>query len=302
MGVSMKATGSAGGLLRDRSESTGRAGGFYPNAELQLLFPMYMSSSSIDVKVTDAAGTIVLNRPEHGNALTRLMVEQLVEALDDLYLEKRVRAIIITGAGDNFCVGSDVAEMQASKGLDEPEEQWGADAADFRDLLVRMLEITKPIIAAVHGPALSAGAAIVAASDLVVGSDAATFGVPDPHHGMVAGLAAPLLAFRLGAGRAAHLLLTGETIDAAEAKRIGLLHEVTTPDLVWARAAEVAKQVAHGSPEAIQLTKRMINETLGENLVTQLSTGAIMTATARTTEAAQEGIAALVEGRRPNWK
>ena len=84
------------------------------------------------------------------------MVQQLVEALDDLYLEKRVRAIILTGAGDSFCVGADVAEMRASKELDDPEEQWGADAADFRDLLVRMLEITKPIIAAVHGPALAA--------------------------------------------------------------------------------------------------------------------------------------------------
>jgi methylglutaconyl-CoA hydratase len=257
---------------------------------------MYMSSSSIDVKVTDIAGTIVLNRPEHGNALTRSMVEQIVEALDDLYLEKRVRAIILTGAGDSFCVGADVAEMLSTQEIDEPEEQWGADAADFRDLLVRMLEITKPIIAAVHGPARGHGAALVAAADLVIASDV------DPRHGMVSGLAAPLLNFRIGAGHAARLLLTGETIDADEALRIGLFHELVKGDLLWARAVEIAKLVAHGSPEAIQLTKRMINETLGENLVTQLSTGAIMTATARTTEAAQEGIAALIEGRRPNWK
>jgi methylglutaconyl-CoA hydratase len=263
---------------------------------------MYMSSSSIDVKVTDVAGTIVLNRPEHGNALTRSMVEQIVEALDDLYLEKRVRAIIITGAGDNFCVGSDVAEMLLTQDVDEPEEQWGADAADFRDLLVRMLEITKPIIAAVHGSARGHGAALVAAADVVIASDAAHFAADDPRHGMVSGLAAPLLNFRLGAGHAARLLLTGETIDADEAYRIGLFHELVEGDLLWASAVEIAKLVAHGSPEAIQLTKRMINETLGENLVTQLSTGAIMTATARTTEAAQEGIAALVEGRRPNWK
>lgn len=263
---------------------------------------MYMSSSSIDVKVVDSAGTIVLNRPDHGNALTRSMVQQLVEALDDLYLEKRVRAIILTGAGDSFCVGADVAEMRAEQDLEDPEEQWGADAADFRDLLVRMLEITKPIIASVHGPALSGGAALVAACDIAVASDAATLGLPDPRFGMVAGLAAPLLNFRIGAGRTTRLLLTGETIDAAEALRVGLFHEVTTADLVWARAMELAKECALGSPEAIQLTKRMINETLGENLATQLSTGAIMTATARTTEAAQDGLAALIEGRTPKWK
>jgi methylglutaconyl-CoA hydratase len=263
---------------------------------------MYMSSSSIEVKVHDVAGTIVLNRPDYGNALTRSMVQQLVEALDDLYLEKRVRAIIITGAGDNFCVGADLPEMKASAELDSPEDEWGAEAADFRDLLVRMLEITKPIIAAVNGPALSGGAAIVAASDIVVASESATFGLPDPRHGLVAGLAAPLICFRLGAGHAARLLQTGESVIAAEAHRVGLFHELVAPDHVWARAMQLAKECAAGAPEAVQLTKRLLNETLGENLSTQLAAGAVMAATARSTESAEEGIAAALAGRSPQWK
>jgi methylglutaconyl-CoA hydratase len=263
---------------------------------------MYMPSNAVDVKVLDGAGTIVLNRPDYGNALTRSMVQQLIEAVDDLYLEKRVRAIIITGAGDSFSVGADVGEMQTSQESETPEEEWGADAADFRDLVVRMMEITKPIIAAVNGPAVSAGAALVAAADLVVASGMATFGVPDARYGMVAGLAAPLISFRIGAGQAARLLLTGATIDAAEAHRIGLFHELTSEEMVWARAMEIAKQCAAGAPEAMQLTKRLINETLGENLATQLTSGAVMAATARTTEAAGEGIAALLEGRAPEWK
>jgi methylglutaconyl-CoA hydratase len=263
---------------------------------------MYMSSSSVEVKVIDAAGTIVLNRPDYGNALTRSMVQQLVEAFDDLYLERRVRAIILTGAGDAFSVGADMAEMQASKDLDDPESQWGADAADFRDLLVRMLELTKPIVAAVNGPALGAGAALAAGADIVVAAETATFGLPDVRHGLVAGLAAPLVCFRVGAGHAARLMLSGEPIDAQEAHRIGLFHEVTEPDLAWARAMQLAKECAAGAPEAIQLTKRLLNETLGETLATQLSAGAIMTATARTTESAQEGIAAILEGRVPTWK
>ena len=263
---------------------------------------MYMSSNAVEIKVVESAGTIVLNRPDYGNALTRSMVEQLGEALDDLYLEKRVRAIILTGAGDSFSVGADMAEMRASQESESPEEEWGADAADFRDLLVRMLEITKPIIASVNGPALGHGAALVAAADVVVGSSTATLGLPDARHGMVAGLAAPLLAFRIGAGQAARLLMTGQTIDAAEAYRIGLFHELAETDRVWARAMQLAEECAAGAPEAVQLTKRLINETLGENLATQLSTGAVMAATARTTEAAEEGIAALLEGRRPEWK
>jgi methylglutaconyl-CoA hydratase len=263
---------------------------------------MYMPSNAIEVKVYDVAATIVLNRPDYGNALTRSMVQQLLEAIDDLYLEKRVRAIIITGAGDSFSLGADVGEMQTSQESETPEADWGADAADFRDLVVRMMGITKPIIAAVNGPAMSAGAALVAASDIVVASDNATFALPDVRHGMVAGLATPLVAFRVGAGQAARLALSGATIDASEAQRIGLFHELTAAEFVWARAMELAKACAAGAPEAMQLTKRLINETLGEELATQLSSGAAMAATARTTEAAGEGIAALLEGRQPVWK
>lgn len=263
---------------------------------------MFMSSSAIEVKVIENAGTIILNRPDDGNALTRSMLQQIVEALDDLYLEKRVRAIIVTGAGDTFSTGADLQEMKGDAQAANPEEQWGEDAADFRDLLARMLEITKPIIAAVNGPALGGGAALVTAADVVVASHTATFGLPDARHGMVAGLAAPLLCFRIGAGHGARLLLTGQTIDAVEAHRLGVFHELTAPDTIWARAMQLAKECAAGAPEAIQLTKRLINETLGENLSTQLSAGAVMTATARTTEAAEEGISALLDGRQPEWK
>lgn len=263
---------------------------------------MYMPSSAIDVKVVDNTGTIVLNRPDYGNALTRSMIHQMIEAIDDLYLEKRVRAIIITGVGDAFSVGADVGEMKSSQESETPEEDWGADAADYRDLLMRMMEITKPIIAAVNGPAISVGAALVAACDIVVASDAATFGLPDVRHGMVAGLAAPLLAFRIGAGQTARLLLTGDLIDANEAQRIGVFHQLASEPMVWARAMELAQECAAGAPEAMLLTKRLVNETLGEELATQLAAGAVMAATARTTEAAEEGITALLEGRPPKWK
>jgi methylglutaconyl-CoA hydratase len=256
------------------------------------------------VKVIDAAGTIVLNRPDHGNAITRAMVEELGQALDDLYLERRVRAIILTGAGGDFCAGADLGEMKTSQeaDVDEALTQWGADAAEFRDLLVRMLEITKPIIAAVSGRALGAGAALVAACDAVIASADATFGLPDVRHGLVAGLAAPLLNFRIGAGQATRLMLAGQAIDAAEAHRIGVFHELVPPEMAWARAAQIAAECAAGAPEAIQLSKRLINETLGEHLATQLAAAAAMEATARTTEAAEEGIAAALEGRLPEWK
>lgn len=267
---------------------------------------MYMQSNLIDVKVTDNVGTIILNRPDHGNSLVRIMVHQLIEALDDLYRERRVRAIILTGAGTVFCEGIDVEEIhdtsqQKSEGS-EFENRWGEDAADYRDLVLRMLEITKPIIAAVNGPALSSGAGLVMASDVVIASDEGAFGLPDPRWGLVAGVVAPLVCHRLGVGHAARLLLTSSIIDANEAQRLGIFHELVPTNKVWARAVEVAVECAEGSPEALQLTKRLLNETVGEQLEVQLTTGAIMQATALTTEAAQEGIAAYLARRKPDWK
>ena len=110
------------------------------------------------------------------------------------------------------------------------------------------------------------------------------------------------MAHRLGGGHAARLLLTSATINAVESHNLGLFHEIVAADKAWARAMELARECAAGAPEAIQLTKRLLNETVGEQLQTQLAAGAVMRATAFTTEAAQEGIAAYIQQRPPNWK
>ncbi len=260
-----------------------------------------MQSDAILVKVVGQTGTVILNRPDAGNALTRSMVRGLADILDDLYYEKRVRAIVLTGAGDAFCEGDDLDEVQSNSEQPDAITGWGEEATAYRDLLERMLEITKPIIAAVNGPAISSGAGLVAASDIVVAGESARFSLPDVRRGLVAGAAAPLLCARIGSGLAGKLLLTGEALDAAAALRLNLFHELAPDDKVWARATELGEACAAGAPEAVQLTKRLLSEVVAEGLSTQLSAGAAMSATARTTEAAREGIAAHLEGREPEW-
>lgn len=255
----------------------------------------------LEVKVHLPSGTIILNRPEKRNALTRELLTELHQALTDLHQEKRVRAIILTGAGSAFCAGMDLAEMQETAKGEDAQQQWFHDAVQYQELLELMLRFPKPIIAAVNGPAVAGGVGLVLASDLVVGATSALLGLPEPRRGIVAGLVSPLLVFRTGAAHAARLLLGAENIDATEAHRIGLIHELVNHDAVWARAHALAVEVAKSSPEAIQLTKRMLNETIGEHLFTQLSAGAAASATARTTEAATEGLAAFLEKRAPKW-
>lgn len=265
---------------------------------------MYMASGVVDVRINGAVGTIVLKREERRNALSRAMVADLQQAFDDLHQEKRVRAVVLTGAGRAFCSGLDIHEMHSLGELPDHEkvQQWGDAAEEFRELVAQMIEFPKPLIASVNGPAVAGGAGLVLACDVVVAGEAAQFGLPDPRRGVVAGVVGPLLAFRVGAGPAARLLLTSSLYPAAEAFRLGIYHEMVGHDQLWARAVAIGEECAAGAPEAIQLTKRLLYETVGEQLSTQLNVGAALSATSHTTEAAREGLAAFVEKRSPEWK
>ena len=265
---------------------------------------MYLASAMqplVKVQVHDHTGTVTLNRPEKRNALSRELLRELHQALEDLHQERKVRGVILTGAGSAFSAGMDLAEMQSAAEQDDRHEQWRADTVLYHDLIELMLRFPKPLIAAVNGPAVAGGAGLVMACDLVVGSPTASFGFPEPRRGIVAGLVAPLLAFRLGASRAAYLLLTARVFSAEELKEYGLYHELVADDKVWARSRELVAEVAKSAPEAIQMTKRMLNETIGETLFSQLVAGAATSATSRTTEAAAEGLAAFLDKRDPQW-
>jgi methylglutaconyl-CoA hydratase len=148
---------------------------------------------------------------------------------------------------------------------------------------------------------VAGGAGLVMACDLVVASPTATFGFPEPKRGIVAGMVAPLLAFRIGGAQAAYMLLTARLFEAEEMVRTGLYHELVPDDKTWARAHELVVEVAQSAPESMQATKRLLNETIGEQMMLQLSAGAAISAAARTTEAAAEGLTAFSEKRPPKW-
>jgi methylglutaconyl-CoA hydratase len=247
------------------------------------------------------SGTIVLNRTEKCNALSRMMIMNLRQAFSDLHQERNVRAVILTGKGSSFCAGMDLKEMKKTREKKDALQQWHHDVSLYKDLLEQMLQFPKPIIAAVNGPALAGGAGLVLASDIAIASRDASFGLPEPKRGLVAGVVAPLLFFRLGGSLSADLLLTARQLDAEQALRINLFREIVEHDLLWARAHQIVEECAKSAPEAIQLSKRILNETIGEQLSTILSAGAAASATARTTEAAAEGLDAFLEKREPEW-
>ncbi len=258
-------------------------------------------AEDIKLEVADRAAIVTLNRADQRNALRRKTLSQLGQVLENIRLDKGVRSVILTGAGSVFCAGMDLKEMEAAAEADNPQNLWHEDAVVYHDLLLQMLRFPKPLIAAVNGPALAGGTGIFLGCDLVVASDTSFVALPEPLRGIVAAMVTPLLVFRIGAGQSARLLMTAERIDAMEAHRIGLFHEVLPPDQVAARAAAIAASCAKCAPEALMLTKKMLNETVGEHLNVLLGAAAAVSAAARTTEAAAEGLAAFREKREPNW-
>ena len=255
----------------------------------------------VHVRVDGPCGTIVLKSPQRRNALARATLDQLQQAFADLHQESQVRAVILTGHGEYFSSGTDLHEVESSLENETPQQFWFADANQQRTLLTSMLQFPKPIIAAVNGLALGTGLALVAACDLVLAAPTAQFGFPEAQRGLTAGIAIPLITFRLGAGHAGHLLMRGHTIDAQEAYRIGLVHKIVDFDLLWAQGREWVQEITEASPVALAITKRVLNETVGEPVLSYLSSAAAATATARTTEHAEEGIRAFLEKRPPKW-
>lgn len=263
---------------------------------------MIASNEIIATRKDSPSGTIVLQRPECRNAISRAMVEMLIEAIEDFQQERAVRALILTGSGDSFSSGTDLAELQKTRDEKDALEIWHRDASRFQELIELMLRFPKPIICAVDGVALGTGLALVLASDLVLATPKSQFGLPEGKRGLVAGVSAPLLNFRAGVGSAASLLYTGKNVTAEDAHRMGIVHQMVDANLIWASAYETAKACASNSIQSLQMTKQLMNETVGEQLFTQLSIGAANMATARTTDAAIEGVDAFLDKKDVDWK
>jgi enoyl-CoA hydratase/carnithine racemase len=247
------------------------------------------------------SGTILIDSPVTHNALSREMIRQLIEAFSDFHQDRSIRAVILSATGATFCSGVNLKEWHATSSDLDALQEWKEIADELQELVESMLRLPKPIIAAVDGPTLGLGLALVLASDLVVGTNNASFATPAPRLGLVSGIVSPLLTFRCGGGVASRLLLGGETFVGEEAYRLQLVHRLVPSDLVWASANQWAKEIAHGAAESVQLTKRLINEMIGESLLMHLASGAAVMATACSTEAASEGLTAFVEKRLPKF-
>ncbi|TVQ02188.1 MAG: enoyl-CoA hydratase/isomerase family protein [Planctomycetaceae bacterium] len=259
--------------------------------------------SRVDVKVHAPTATILMDHPPTGNTLDEPMIAELAQALFDLHQEKRVRAVVLAGTGADFCCGLDLRGLQQHTRVDELEAMalWIDQWQRMSELIEQFLRFPKPVIAAVDGRAWGGGFALALACDLVVASRSASFAVPAVRRGIIGGIVAPLLAFRLGSAVASRALLTGDPISSRMALRFGLVTNRPPSAQIWVAANDLAGRVASAPPIPLAATKRLLNETIGESLLTHLSVGAAAGATACSSETAAEGLTAFVEERDPKW-
>ena len=232
---------------------------------------MIAISDNVQVRKDKPSATIIINRPNCRNALSREMVLSLRQVLEDLHQEIGVSAIILTGSGPAFCAGTDLQELKETAEGKNAAQTHHQDVSDFQSLIELMLRYPKPIICGVNGWVVGSGAALMLASDIIVADNDAQVLFPEAKLGLFAGISAALLAFRIGTSHASSILLGAEPIGAEAACSMGLFHQTVANDLVWARCQELANQIGEGSAQTHLLTKQLLNQTIGEELFTPVS-------------------------------
>jgi methylglutaconyl-CoA hydratase len=252
----------------------------------------------------DARGvaSVVLNRPEVGNAYNGAMIEGLLAAIDDLMSKSRnVRVVVLEGNGKHFQAGADlkwVREVSAASAAEnERVSRATAEAVD------RLNRLPVPTVALVQGGCFGGGTGMVAACDVVIAADNAVFSIAEVRWGLTAAIIIPQLSDAISARQLRRYALTCERFDAAEARRIGLVHQVVPLDALAAAGEEMVARLLENGPRAMAETKACILQSAwgGFDRATLDRLSASHGAKRRSPEAA-EGLASFADKRAANWE
>jgi methylglutaconyl-CoA hydratase len=238
--------------------------------------------------------TILLNRPERGNCYDQAMLDELAVALATLGGDPAIRVVVLRGAGRHFCVGADVAWHQGT------QDGASAKGAEFIDVLISLDTFAKPTIAMLHGACIGGGLAIAACCDVVLATAETFCSIPEVRLGFTPTSLAPLFLRAMGVRQFRRYALSGERIAAAEALRLGLVHQLC-PD-IEAALADLIEALLLGAPQAQAALKaeaaRLAATPVTPELLRRLEAGFH---DALTSHEAVEGVAAFLGKRKPSW-
>jgi methylglutaconyl-CoA hydratase len=252
---------------------------------------------TLAVELRNGIALVALNRPEVHNAFDETLIAELTDALRAADADPSVRAVILLGAGRSFCAGADLNWMRRMAGYGKAENL--ADARGLAELLATLANLSKPTIARVHGNVFGGGVGLVACCDIAVGAADATFALSEAKLGLIPATISPYVVEAIGARQARRYFVTAERFTAAEAYRIGLLHDIAPLPELDARINEVLGALMLAGPSAQAEGKKLVRAVAHRPIG-----GGVIEATARHIAAVRaspegrEGVAAFL-GKRP---
>jgi 2-(1,2-epoxy-1,2-dihydrophenyl)acetyl-CoA isomerase len=255
---------------------------------------------SILLKIENSVAWITLNRPEVFNSFNREMALLLQKTLDDCNADITVRAIVITGNGKAFCAGQDLKEVtdpELNPGFRKILEE------HYNPIIQKIRNIEKPIIAAVNGVAAGAGANIALACDIVVTTEHASFIQAFSKIGLIPDSAGTFFLPRLiGLQRATALMMLGDKVTAVDALHMGMIYKIYPTAFFEEEVMTLASTLGQMPTRALGLTKRLLNQSMTNNLEQQLQLESDLQIEASSSNDYKEGVTAFVEKRKPEFK
>jgi methylglutaconyl-CoA hydratase len=244
--------------------------------------------SEIIYEIENNIATITLNRPEKRNALNDALINSLKNSLREADKDENLRAIVIRGAGKDFCSGADLSALQKIAESDVLENL--ADAENLMELFAMIRKIKVPVISAVQGRALAGGCGLATACDIVLACESARFGYPEVKIGFVPAMVMAILRRNLSEKKSFELITQGFEFSAAEAENFGLINRVFADETFDEEVKNYVSVYEKVSRSAVVLSKKLLYQMDGMNFDTALEVGAQVNTIARLTEDCQQGI------------
>lgn len=250
----------------------------------------------------DARGvvTLTLQRPEVHNAFDETVIAELHRAAEALGADPLVRVVVLTGAGASFSAGGDVRWFHRQ--VEADRRQRIAGSAALGAMLRALDALPRPLVGRINGAAYGGGTGLISVCDVAIAADHASFGLTEVRLGLIPANIAPFVVRRIGAAHSRRLMLSGRRFDAREAVAIGLLDAALPADQLEAAVEAEVAELLHAAPGAAAATKRLVAEVAARDLAGGLSYAAEALADAWETPEGQEGIAAFLGKRRPDWR
>ena len=257
--------------------------------------------AQLRVDVNDTVAVVALARPDVHNAFDETLIAELTRTLAALDADPGVRVVVLAGQGKSFCAGADLNWMQRMAGYGHAENL--ADAGALANMLATLDRMAKPTIARVHGAAYGGGVGLVACCDIAIAAQEATFSLSEAKLGLIPATVGPYVVAAIGARQARRYFLSAERFTAAEALRIGLVHDVVPGDAIDLLLDTLIDALLVAGPRAQAESKALIRSVAARRIDDAVIADTVeWIAGVRASPEGREGVAAFLERRRPAWQ